>query len=75
MPRRGSAGATLFALENEFSMPFGRLEICSEVHIYICILYSRLNEFSQSFHFASPRVFLRLVRACYVAKTIVIVRG
>lgn len=35
MSRRGSAGATLFALENEFSMLFGRSEICSEVHIYM----------------------------------------
>lgn len=67
-PRRESSGATLFALENEFPMPFGRAEIHGPAGYTQPIfrqneLFAVVPLHSSS---SSPSLsFLRLMRACY----------
>lgn len=70
-PRRESSGATLFALENEFPMPFGRAEIHGPAGYTQPIF--RQNELFAVVPLHSSSLllllfslsFLRLMRACY----------
>lgn len=53
-PRRESSGATLFALENEFPMPFGRAEIHGPAgYTHIAYIPAKRAFCSRSPHFSS----------------------